>query len=66
MDSSPETLDQKYEQYKNSYEALEQAQKEFEDIIGFIKQLSLDYEKHKRLLWTTHLYTLFSVAWYCV
>lgn len=66
LDSSPETLDQKYDQYKNSTDALEQAQKEFEDIIDFIKQLTLDYEEHKRLFWTTHLYTLFSVAWYCV
>ena len=66
LDSTPETLDQKYNQYKNSTEALEQAQKEFEDIIGFIERLALDYEKCKRLFWTTHLYTLFSVAWYCV
>ena len=28
--------------------------------------MSIDYEKCKRLFWTTHLYTLFSVAWYCV
>lgn len=66
LDSSPETLDLKYEQYKNSDEALEQAKRKFEDIIDFIKQLSVDYDKHKRLFWTTHLYTLFSVAWYCV
>lgn len=66
LDSSPDTLDSKYEEYKNNAAALEQGQKEFECIIDFIKQLSIDYEKCKRLFWTTHLYTLFSVAWYCV
>lgn len=66
LDSSPDTLDDKYEEYKNNTVALKQGQQEFEYIIDFIKKLSIDYEKYKRLFWTTHLYTLFSVAWYCV
>lgn len=66
LDSSPDVLDDKYNQYKNDTEALNNGQKQFEHIIDFIKQLSIDYTRYKRLFWTTHLYTLFSVAWYCV
>lgn len=66
LGSSPKILDSKYDEYKDKYEELSKGQKKFEEIIQFIKGLSIDYERCKRLFWTTHLYTLFSVAWYCV
>ncbi|MCR2024196.1 DUF262 domain-containing protein [Anaerotruncus colihominis] len=66
LDSSPAVLDEKYEQYKNEDDALKKGEQNFLDVVEFIKQLDLDYDKYKRLFWTTHLYTLFSVAWYCV
>lgn len=66
LDSSPKTLDNKYDEYQDNCRALQQGKEEFEHIIEFIEQLSIDYEQCKRLFWTTHLYTLFSVAWYCV
>lgn len=66
LDSSPDTLDSKYEEYKDDETKLKQGEEEFKHITNFIRQLSIDYEKCKRLFWTTHLYTLFSVAWYCV
>lgn len=66
LDSKPDTLDQKYEQYKSDVKNLDRAKKEFERVIQFIENLSLNYDNYKRVFWTTHLYTLFSVSWYCV
>lgn len=66
LDSKPDTLDEKYDQYKDNKVALSQARVEFEKIIQFIEELSLNYDNYKRVFWTSHLYTLFSVAWYCV
>lgn len=65
LNSNPITLDEKYEQYKNDINSLEYAEKEFNKIIEYMDALCLDYENNKRLCWTTHLYTLFSVCWYC-
>lgn len=66
LDSTPATLDGQYERYKNETVLLEKGEKEFNEIIAFINSLHLDYENNKRLCWTTHLYTLFSLGWYCV
>lgn len=66
LDSTPTILDAQYEKYKDDKKALEEGEKEFERIIRFMEKLNLDYENNKRLCWTTHLYTLFSVSWYCV
>lgn len=66
LDSYPKLLDEKYEQYKNSQQELDYGEIEFKTIVKFIEELKLDFESNKRLCWTTHLYSLFSVAWYCV
>jgi len=66
LDSSPAILDKQYEKYKNDKKALEKGRTKFDKIIRFMDELQLDYESNKRLCWTTHLYTLFSVCWYCI
>lgn len=66
LDSTPATLDEQYERYKTETVLLNEGEKEFEEIIEFMDSLQLDYENNKRLCWTTHLYTLFSLCWYCV
>lgn len=66
LDSRPETLDKEYEKYKNETSLLEEGERKFNEIIEFVSSLQLDYERNKRLCWTTHLYTLFSLGWYCV
>lgn len=66
LDSTPAVLDAQYERYKDDTEALGKGEKEFKKVIEFMESLELDYENNKRLCWTTHLYTLFSLCWYCV
>lgn len=66
LDSTPTTLDEEYEKYKNEISLLKEGEKKFYEIIEFMDSLQLDYENNKRLCWTTHLYTLFSLGWYCV
>lgn len=66
LDSTPSTLDGEYEKYKNETLLLVEGEKKFYKIIEFMDNLNLDYENNKRLCWTTHLYTLFSLSWYCV
>ncbi len=66
LDSTPAILDEQYEKYKNEHLLLVRGEKKFYEIIEFMNSLELDYEKNKRLCWTTHLYSLFSLAWYCV
>lgn len=66
LDSTSSTLDEKYEQYKNEELLLAEGEKKFYKVIEFMNRLQLDYENNKRLCWTTHLYTLFSVCWYCL
>lgn len=66
LDSTPATLDEQYEKYKDETNLLEQGEGEFYKIIEFMDSLQLDYEAHKKLCWTTHLYTLFSLCWYCI
>ena len=38
----------------------------FKRCTQFIAALSIDFETLEKLNWTTHLYGLYSVAWYCV
>lgn len=66
LDSTPSTLDAQYEKYKDNKTILAEGEKEFNKIIKFMEDLQLDYENNKRLCWTTHLYTLFSLGWYCI
>ena len=66
LDSSPETLDEKYERYQKDRSTLTNAENKFDEIIDYIEKLSINYEQYKRLLWTTHLYTIFSVALHCI
>lgn len=66
LDSAPMALDEQYEKYKNDIVALEKGKQKFNETILFMEELQLDYEKNKRLCWTTHLYTLFSLCWFCI
>lgn len=66
LDSAPTVLDEKYEKYKDATELLKEGEREFYNIIEFMDSLQLNYEANKRLCWTTHLYTLFSLCWFCV
>lgn len=65
QDSSPQILDDKYEEYKDDKDNIDNAKKVFTETINFMEDLELDFDRLKRLSWTTHLYTLFSVCWYC-
>lgn len=65
-DSTPQVLDKKYEKYKNNSKELIKAKSDFIKIIEFIEKLSLEYDRYKNIFGRTHLYTLFSIAWYCV
>ncbi len=66
LDSTPKTLDEQYEKYKNETALLAEGERKFNKVIRFMDSLQLDYESNKRLCWTTHLYTLFSLCWYCI
>lgn len=66
QDSSPAIIDEKYEKYKDSKEKIIEAEVRFERTLKYMESLQLDFDALKRLSWTTHLYTLFSVCWYCV
>lgn len=66
QDSSPDIIDEKYDKYKDDDTNIELASTNFKKIIQFMEELELDFDTLKRLSWTTHLYTLFSVCWYCV
>ncbi len=66
LDSTPKTLDEQYENYKNETDLLVEGERKFNAVIKFMDSLQLDYESNKRLCWTTHLYTLFSLCWYCI
>ncbi len=66
LDSTPAILDEQYEKYKDKSTLLNEGEKKFNEIIMFMESLQLDYESNKRLCWTTHLYTVFSLCWYCV
>lgn len=62
-DSGADVLDDLYDKFKDSKEKIEQAEKEFTDILNYIDKLNIDFENNKRLCWATHLYTIFTFAW---
>ena len=63
LDSSQETLDLLYEKYRNDATGISKAQKKFVSIVTTINKLNINFDTNKRLCWTTHLYSLFSLAW---
>lgn len=66
LDSNPDKLNKKYEQYKSNKKKLDSAKIKFYEIIDFMESLNIDFSKNKRLYRSTHLYTLFTVCWYCI
>jgi len=66
FDSSPKEIDRLYEEYsKRDRSDIDTIVSKFNEITAFIESLGLDYNQLKKLSWTTHLYGLFSIAWYC-
>jgi uncharacterized protein with ParB-like and HNH nuclease domain len=67
FDSSQDEIDRLYEKYAayNKNE-IDEIIKKFNSITSFLDNLCLDYAILKKLSWTTHLYGLFSIAWYCI
>lgn len=63
LESSQDVLDALYEKYGEDREKILTAQNEFNEILKFLSALDLNYLANKRLCWTTHLYSLFSLAW---
>ena len=63
LDSSQEILDSLYEKYRNASTDIQKAKETFTSIIMIINELNIKFDTNKRILWTTHLYTLFSLAW---
>ncbi len=63
LESSDDILDDLYEKYKDDAVTINDAKKSFVEILSFLSALNLNASVNKRLYWTTHLYTLFSVAW---
>lgn len=63
LDSSQETLDLLYEKYRNDEASITKTKAEFLSIISTIDSLNIDFCTNKRLCWTTHLYSLFTLAW---
>ncbi|MCC8025807.1 MAG: DUF262 domain-containing protein [Clostridium sp.] len=63
LDSSQDILDSLYEKYKNDREMIDKTSLKVKEVIAYIVSLEMDFSINKRLCWTTHLYTLFSLAW---
>lgn len=63
LDSNQTVLDALYKEYESAN--LTSVEEEFIAITNIIDEFDLDYDQIKRLDGTTHLYGLFSVAWYC-
>lgn len=67
LDSSPDLLDSLYDEYsKEKMEYFTESQEQFHKIVKFVKELQLPFVNYKRLNWSTHLYAIFSFAWYCI
>lgn len=66
IDSSPNIINELYEKYssRSEYE-IPQIKNNFLMNTDFLIALNIDYQSLKKLSWTTHLYGLYSVAWYC-
>ena len=62
-DSSQDLLDKFYDEFASDEEHIKIAEREFNDIVNYIKTLNIDFKNYRRLCWTTHLYSLFSLAW---
>lgn len=66
LDSTPQILDDLYEYYsKVDKSRIEAIVDSFLENTKFIIDLKFNYDDLKKLNWTTHLYGLYSVAWYC-
>lgn len=63
LDSSQDILDQLYEKYRSDETSIAHIKSKFETIISAIEALNIDFNANKRLCWTTHLYSLFSLVW---
>lgn len=63
VDSSQDVLDGLYEKYHDSSNQIQQAVQDFSAVLSYINDLQIDFTTLKRLCWTTHLYSLFSLAW---
>ena len=61
-DSLPSILDRLYDRYSSDHETIISAKAEFMAIIDYLKEMNIDYATNKRLCWTTHLYSLFTLA----
>jgi len=67
FDSLPKVIDELYEKYAlKETKDIDVILEKFEQCTQFIISLDIDFEVLKKLNWTTHLYGLFSIAWYCV
>lgn len=67
LDSNPEVIDNLYDDYSNKEKKfIDDIVNQFNLITKFIEDLHIDYISLKKLNWTTHLYGLFSVAWFCI
>lgn len=63
LDSSQDVLDSLYDKYCDDSEKIEDAKGKFKETLKYIEKLDIDFNAFKRLCWTTHLYSLFSLAW---
>ena len=66
FDSTPQALDDLYGTFSQKNEAeIRSVRDAFLINTQFLIDLSFNYDDLKKLNWTTHLYGLYSVAWYC-
>lgn len=66
FDSTPQILDDLYKDYSKVDEGkIKNIVDNFLNNTEFMITLNFDYDDLKKLNWTTHLYGLYSVAWYC-
>lgn len=63
LDSSQDILDELYDKYHDNSVCIDRAKIEFNNILDYISAMQIDFNILKRLCWTTHLYSLFSLAW---
>lgn len=66
-DSTPQIIDEFYEEYaKKPNCEITAIVNQFNEITDFIDALGFDYDQLKKLSASTHLYGLFSFAWFCM
>lgn len=66
LDSTPDVLDSLYEKYNNDTVRIAQAENFFQRICELLSSWDLGFEYNKRMYGTTHLYSIFSLAWHLV